>query len=253
VADPVAAFLDGPRPLAFAHRGGASHHPENSARAFEHAISLGYTYLETDVRATADGVLLAFHDESLRRVAGHPGRIAQLPYRDVAPARIGGTEPIPLLEDLLGAWPHARFNIDIKEPGAIAPLAEVLRRAGAWDRVCIASFSGARLRAARRLFGRPVCEAASPAAIAGVGLGGPAARLAARSARCAQVPVPVATRLFVRQAHTAGLQVHAWTVNDRAEMTRLLDAGVDGLITDDTVGLRAVLESRGQWPSRPAD
>jgi glycerophosphoryl diester phosphodiesterase len=253
VADPAAAFLDGPRPLAFAHRGGASHHPENSARAFEHAVSLGYTYLETDVRATADGVLLAIHDESLRRVTGQPGRIAELPYREVAAARIGGTEPIPLLADLLGAWPGARFNIDIKEAGAIAPLAEVLRRAAAWDRVCIASFSGARLRAARKLFGRPVCLAAPPAAVAAVALGGPAARLAARSARCAQVPVQVATRLFVRRAHAAGLQVHAWTVNDRRTMTGLLDNGVDGLITDDTIGLRAVLEARGQWPSRPAN
>jgi glycerophosphoryl diester phosphodiesterase len=252
LTDPAAGFLDGPQPLAFAHRGGASHHPENSAPAFEHAVSLGYTYLETDVRATADGVLLAFHDETLRRLTGQPGRIAQLPYRDVAGARIGGTEPIPLLADLLAAWPSARFNIDIKEAGAIAPLAEVLRRAGAWDRVCIASFSGARLRAARKLFGRPVCLAAPPAAIAAVALGGPAARLAARSAMCAQVPVPVATRRFIRHAHAAGLQVHAWTVNDRDAMTDLLDNGVDGLITDDTVGLRAVLEARGQWPSLPA-
>jgi glycerophosphoryl diester phosphodiesterase len=120
-----------------------SHHPENSARAFEHAVRLGYTYLETDVRATSDGVLLAFHDETLQWVTGQPGPIAQLPYRDVAPARIGGTEPIPLLADLLGAWPGARFNIDIKDAGAIAPLAEVLRSTAAWDRVCIASFSGA--------------------------------------------------------------------------------------------------------------
>ena len=88
--------------------------------------------------------------------------------------------------------------------------------------------------------------------VAAVGLGGPAARLVAGSAQCAQIPVPAATRLFVRQAHAAGLQVHAWTVNDRAVMAGLLDRGVDGLITDDTVGLRAVLEARGQWPSRPA-
>ena len=172
------AFLDSPGPLAFAHRGGAAHQPENSWRAFEHAVGLGYRYLETDARATADGVLLAFHDETLDRLTGRKGRIAELPYRTVATALIDGREPIPKLEDLLGSWPDARFNIDIKHPAAIAPLAGVLRRTAAWDRVCVCSFSALRLRAARRALGRPVCTAASPAAIAAVaaGLGGRAAR-----------------------------------------------------------------------------
>ena len=127
------AFLDHPRPLAFAHRGGAAHAPENSWRAFEHAVGLGYGYLETDVQATADGVLIAFHDRTLDRVTGQPGRVSRLTIEEIAGARIGGTEPIPVLEDVLGAWPDVRFNIDVKDAPAIAPLARVLRRTSAWE------------------------------------------------------------------------------------------------------------------------
>jgi len=243
------AFLDFPRPLAFAHRGGSAHSPENSWRAFEHAVGLGYAYMETDVQATADGVVIAFHDRTLDRLTGRPGRIAQLEHRDLAAARIDGTEPIPLLEDLLGAWPDIRFNVDVKDSAAIGPLAEVLRRTAAWDRVCISSFSGSRLRATRRTLGRPVCMATSPAAIAAVRLG---ARPGS-SVHCAQVPAAVASAPFVRRAHELGLQVHAWTVNDRGRMAALLDRGVDGIMTDETVTLREVLASRGQWhPRRPA-
>ena len=117
-------FQDQPRPLAFAHRGGAAHFPENSWRAFEHAVGLGYSYLETDVQATADGVLVAFHDRTLDRVTDRAGRISRLPHHEVSAARIGGTDPIPRLEDLLGAWPGARFNIDVKDEPAARPVAD---------------------------------------------------------------------------------------------------------------------------------
>jgi glycerophosphoryl diester phosphodiesterase len=167
------AFLDHPRPIAFAHRGGAAHAPENSWRAFEHAVGLGYRYLETDVQATSDGVLIAFHDRTLARVTGRPGRIARMNHQDVANALIDGTEPIPLLEDLLGAWPDVRFNIDLKDAPAVEPLAAVLRRTGAWDRICVTSFSASRLRAARRVLDRQVCMAASPIGTAVVRFGGP--------------------------------------------------------------------------------
>ncbi|HEX7269817.1 MAG TPA: glycerophosphodiester phosphodiesterase family protein, partial [Streptosporangiaceae bacterium] len=155
-------FLDHPGPLAFAHRGGAAHAPENSWRAFEHAVGLGYEYLETDAQATADGMLIAFHDRTLGRITGQPGRVSRLTLKDIARVRVGGTEPIPVLEDLLAAWPDVRFNIDVKDAPAVAPLARVLRRTNAWDRVCVVSFSASRLRAARRALGRPVCMAASP-------------------------------------------------------------------------------------------
>jgi glycerophosphoryl diester phosphodiesterase len=284
--------------MAFAHRGGAAHAPENSWRAFEHALGLGYWYLETDVQATVDGVLIAFHDRTLDRVTGRPGRIARMTHREVSQARIGGTEPIPVLEDLLGAWPDVRFNIDLKDAPAVLPLAQVMRRTNAWDRVCVTSFSASRLRAARRVFDRQVCMAASPIGAAVVRLGGPrgprdqrrpgqgkatpgrlaagwpaagttvtgppptfngrsthltlAERLARSGVRCAQVPAPVATPSFVARAHALGLYVHAWTVNQPELMDSLLDIGVDGIMTDETVALRDVLVARGEWHPRPA-
>jgi glycerophosphoryl diester phosphodiesterase len=256
-------FLDRPRPLAFAHRGGAAHAPENSWTAFEHAVKLGYAYLETDARATSDGKLMAFHDRNLDRVTGAEGPINMKPYREVAALRVAGSEPIPLIEDLLGAWPDVRFNIDIKDEAGIPLLPGVLRRTGAWDRVCLTSFSGARLRTARKLLDHPVCLTTSPGAIAAVrcsivpGVAGPglargplARRLARAGARCAQVPGRVATRSFIRRAHALGLDVHVWTINDRAAMTRLLDLGADGIMTDDIETLRAILIERGQWHPR---
>jgi glycerophosphoryl diester phosphodiesterase len=282
-------FLDHPRPLAFAHRGGAAHAPENSWRAFEHAVGLGYGYLETDLHATSDGVLVAFHDRKLNRVTSRTGRIARMTHRELSSALIGGTEPIPVLEDLLAAWPDVRFNIDLKDSPAVRPLAKVLRRTAAWDRVCVVSFSASRLRAARRIFDRQVCMAASPVGTAVVRFGGPhvspeggparsaprppssgragspeaqvlaarhgphaalAERLARTGVRCAQVPPSIATELFVSRAHALGLQVHVWTVNDPATMTSLLDLGVDGIMTDETVALRDVLIRRGQWHPR---
>src|SRR5258708_34853991 len=100
------AFLDHPRPLAFAHRGGAAHAPENSWRAFDHAVGLGYGYLETDLQATADGVLVAFHDRTLDRVTGRPGRIARMSHRDLSGALIGGARAVPPREGILAARPR---------------------------------------------------------------------------------------------------------------------------------------------------
>ncbi len=251
------AYLDRSLPIAFAHRGGAAHKPENSWAAFEHAIGLGYTHLETDARATADGILLAFHDRTLDRVTDRTGRIAGMPYRDVTAARIGGTEPIPLIEDLLGAWPQLRFNIDLKDVPAIRPMMDVLRRTRAWDRVCVTSFSARRLHAARVLLDRPVCMALSPAGIAALRLAGGlpwaggalAERLARTGVHCAQIPGRMATAPFIRKAHKAGLQVHVWTLNRREDMEGALDLGANGVMTDETVMLRDLLVERGAWTS----
>ncbi|HEY8482744.1 MAG TPA: glycerophosphodiester phosphodiesterase [Spirillospora sp.] len=260
-------FLDHPTPIPFAHRGGAGGGPENSMAAFQHAVDLGYRYLETDAHATADGVVVAFHDRTLDRVTDRTGAIARLPYSEVAKARIAGTEPIPRLEELLGDFPDVRVNIDIKDAPVIGPLAATLHRTKAWNRVCIASFSTRRLaqmRARLSLFtDGGVCTALDPRGVIALraqSYGGPASkliRLAATGVACAQVPyelgpVPFITEAFVARAHELGLQVHAWTVNDPAAMKRLLDLGVDGIITDEIAELRRVLEARGLWQGRPS-
>ncbi|WP_240506302.1 glycerophosphodiester phosphodiesterase [Thermoactinospora rubra] len=253
------AFLDHPGPLAFAHRGGALEGAENTFPAFEWAVRLGYRYLETDAHATADGVLVAFHDHTLDRVTDRRGRIAELPYSVVRQARIGGVHEIPLLEDLLGTWPEARFNIDVKEAAAILPLAEAIRRTNAYDRICLTSFSDERLARAKAALGREVCSALGPrgvatlrAAAATSGYGRLFARLSRAGIPCAQIPLGfrglrVTTHALVRTAHALGMHVHVWTINDPLRMEQLLDLGVDGIMTDNITGLREVLDRRGLW------
>jgi len=249
------------RVLAFAHRGGA-YHPEiegleNTLAAFRHAAALGYDYLETDVHVTRDGVLLAFHDAVLDRVTDRVGAIADLDLARIREARIGGREQVPTLAELVESFPRARFNIDLKADGAVAPLAEFVRDRGLWDRVLVGSFSPRRIRAFRRLTGGRVPTAAHPWEVLAFRLV-PSARWAARLAGSDFVafqvphrrgPLRVVTSGFVRRAHAAGRHVHVWTVDDPAEMHELLDRGVDGLFTDRTDLLKDVLVSRGQWRS----
>ena len=220
--------------------------------AFERAVELGYRYLETDVQVTADGVALAFHDAVLDRVTDRRGAVHAAPWRQVSLARIAGREPIPRLEDVLAAWPDTRVNIDIKSERAIAPTVDAIRRTGTVDRVCIASFSGHRIAAARRALGPRLCTALGPADALTLRWAARAPGRTRLTGRCAQVPArigfaPLVDRAYVRAAHRTGAQVHVWTVNRAAEMTRLLELGVDGIITDRADVLKDVLVARGQW------
>lgn len=250
-------YLDFAGPIAFAHRGGAGAHPENSMAAFRHAVELGYTHLETDVHTTADSVAVAFHDDRLDRVTDAEGRVADLPWSVVREARIAGREPIPRLADLLEAFPEVHFNLDPKSDGAVEPMVEVIRRTGSLERVCITSFSGRRTARAAQALGVGVCHGAGPTAIArlvarslGLPVGWPRTHVAQVPVRYG--PIPVVTRRFVRVAHRRGIKVHVWTVDDVAEMECLLDLEVDGIMTDRPERLRDVLTARGQWPPRPA-
>ncbi|WP_343065150.1 glycerophosphodiester phosphodiesterase [Nocardioides mesophilus] len=250
--------------LAFAHRGG-SFHPEiegleNTLAAFQHAVDLGYRYLETDVHTTRDGVLLAFHDAVLDRVTASTGSLAELPYDVVADALIGGREQIPRLVDLLDRFPEARFNIDLKSDQAVTPLAALIHRRGLADRVCVASFSPRRLHRFRRLAGPRVATACGPAAVVATRFAptrGASVRLVRSPGVALQIPhhrgpVTVVTRELVRRAHAAGRHVHVWTVDVAEQMHELLDLGVDGLMTDRTDVLRDVLRDRGQWMGDPS-
>lgn len=244
-------FLDHPGPLAFAHRGGAGEWPENTMPAFEHAVGLDFRYVETDVHVTSDGVLVAFHDEALDRVTDRTGLIREQPWSEVRQARVDGREPIPLFEDLLGTWPHLRVNVDPKHDTAVEPLIEVIRRTDSVQRICVGAFSDRRLELIRAALGPELCTSLGPRGIARLKANSFGSRLRL-PAPCAQVPVKakgvtVTDERFVRAAHRLGLQVHVWTIDDPDEMHRLLDLGVDGLMTDRPGTLREVLESRGEW------
>ena len=250
----MTGYLDPPF-AALAHRGFSRDGLENSMAAFAAAVDLGFRYVETDAHATADGYAVALHDATLDRTTDGHGRVRDLPWREVREARIGGVEPVPLLEDLLGAFPDVRVNIDVKEPTGVFPVAQAIERTRSHGRVLVASFAAARRRETLRRLTRPVAGSAGTAEIArfllDVRLGRPVSWLA-RRVDCLQVPtgargLTVVDERTVAAAHDAGLRVHVWTVNDPDRMRRLLDLGVDGLISDRADVLREVLEERGMW------
>ncbi|GGL91547.1 glycerophosphodiester phosphodiesterase family protein [Nakamurella endophytica] len=255
----MTSFLDGPRPRAFAHRGwhtGDLAGCENTLAAFRRAVQEGFRYLETDVHVTLDGQLLAVHDSSLDRVTDLSGRVAELPWTRVRQARIGGRERIPLFDellDLLRDHPDVRLNVDPKADAAVDPLARALADAGLVDRVCVGSFSDRRLRAVRAAAGPRLAVSLGPRAVARLVLAGRTrTRIRVPGAVAAQVPVrygrvPVVTPGLLRAARRSGLEVHVWTVDDADDMRRLLDMGVDGLMTDRPAVLRSVLQQRGAW------
>ncbi len=255
------AYFDEPFAL-MAHRGGYLEPDdagrENSLYAFGRAVQAGYHYLETDVHSTADGHLIAFHDEVLDRVTDATGVVAELPLDAVLEARIDGRDEIPTLDSVLESFPEVRLNIDIKAAGAIEPLVRTLRAHGAEDRVCVASFSAARLQRFRRLTRARVATGIATPSVAWAAYVPLLPSRLPLSGQVFQVPITQRIRGRRLQVLTAGLmatarahdvRVHVWTVNDAEQMRELIDLGVDGLIVDRIDLLRAVALERGLWTS----
>ncbi|GIH04108.1 glycerophosphoryl diester phosphodiesterase [Rhizocola hellebori] len=242
-------YLESP-PLAFAHRGGAAEGDENTAEAFARSVQFGYRYVETDVHATRDGVPVVLHDATLDRVTGaHRTPVASLSYAELADFRVAASSAIPRLDEVLDAWPQIKFNIDVKSDAAVQPTVEAVLRAGAGDRVLLASFSDSRLRRMRALTRGAVATSLAQREAARVWL---ASRVGLRlklppNIVAAQIPRSIARRRFIDYAHRLGLQVHVWTVDDPGEMAGLLDLGVDGIMTDRIEVLREVFIQRGLW------
>ena len=235
--------------LAVAHRGGAAGAPENTVAAFEQSRAVGFRYLETDVRATRDGVAVAFHDRTLRRVTGDRGRLADLRWEDVRRLRVAGSHPVPRLEDLLDAWPDVRWMLDLKQPTALGAMVRAVRGVGAAHRVCLTGTWDRWLDAARGDLGPSVSTALGWSSLGSLLAGRPVHRPAAGYVH---LPVRIGRRWLptpglVARSHSLGLRVMVWGAADTGTMHRLLDAGVDGLITDHTRLLREVLVGRGSW------
>jgi glycerophosphoryl diester phosphodiesterase len=252
-------FDNGGLPIAFAHRGGAVDEAgfalENTMFAFQQAVDLGFRYLETDAHVSSDGVLVAAHDPTLSRTTDGSGVIGDHTYAELAKLKVGGREAIPRFEDLLTTWPDVRINLDAKTPEAVGILARMVHRHRAWDRVCVASFSAPSVYRLRRELGPRVATALSWAEVAAL-MWTPARPLRERllrSGQAAQVPprhrygIDVLTPAFLDRAHELGMVVNAWTINDAAEMHRVLDLGADGVFTDRLDIARDVFRERGIW------
>lgn len=262
-SQPANPFIQG-RTLNIAHQGGEGLRPSNTMLAYRHAADLGVDMLEMDMHATRDGALVLSHDATLDRLTDTQGRIADLTLAQVLAADAGYaftpdagvTFPyrgqgvrVAQLSEVLAAFPNVPMTIEIKQasPSIAAPFCKTLRDAGVTDHVIVASFSDMALNEFRAACPEVTTSMTEkelrPLVLLGkVGL----ARLAPLPGRVAQVPVrsgniEIVTPSFVRAMHGRGVAVQVWTINDPAEMRRLVGMGVDGIITDRPDLLKTVL------------
>jgi len=247
-------YGEGSGPLAIAHRGGAGLAQENSLAAFGLASALGLRYLETDIRVTRDGHLVCFHDETLGRVTSATGLVRSKSLQELRALRINGIESIPSFDEALDAFPEQFFSVDLKDEAAIEPLVKSLRRRGVAERVCIAGAWDGWLAHVRREVPEVTTALGwrSLTALVSCARTGLRPPKALATAPFAHVPiklgrVPILVERLVAMSHDIGVRVVAWTVDEPVAIRRLLDAGVDAIITDRPDVLREVLLSRDQW------
>lgn len=215
--------------------------PENTLLAFVKALSVGVTHIETDVRATRDGIAVVSHDADLHRVAGRSSLVAEHSMAELREVDLGFGQGFCSLAEALDGLPDARFNIDIKSADAVAPTVSAILATGAVNRVLVTSFSERRRAAAVRALPGVATSASArvflPALVAGKTGVTPLLRRGLRGVDAVQVPeralkLRVTTERMVRRFHSAGVEVHVWTINEPVEMARLLSIGVDGIVTD---------------------
>ncbi|WIK64810.1 glycerophosphodiester phosphodiesterase family protein [Gleimia hominis] len=248
-------------PIIIAHRGGGFA-PENSWTAFSRAIDDGFSYIETDAHVTADGRVVLIHDPFVGRVTTGAGLVKDFTHEALRKLKLTGEpgcgvrpceRPIPLLEEVLEAFPHARFNVDAKEPQVVEPLARIARKYP--QQLCLASFEVSTLRRLRKAVGSAgVVTSLASMEVAQLVLAAqltvPPSWLSVPAPTdgvvAVQVPlsyrgVPVVTPRFVASAHKHGLAVHVWTLNSVPEIHKALTLGVDGIVTDKPRLARTVL------------
>jgi len=247
-------LLASQNPLAFAHRGANMVAPENTFAAFRAALDMGFRILETDIQASRDGTLYAFHDKNAARLTGDARRFEALTDRQIDALRVRRNHRVPKLGDLLEEFADAYFNLDAKTPAAAHLLAPLLTKASAQHRVCIGSFNDRRISQILRVLPETVCHSVGIANAVRFYLGAKVGLGQRIGAGCVQLPMTfkgldLITPRAIGYAHANGLKVHVWTLNEPAEIDRALDMGVDGVMSDDCGALKKVLIKRGQWAS----
>ena len=247
-------------PIRFAHRGGRHLFPENTMYAFAKAIEdLGYHYIELDVRMSADRVPVIIHDPTLERTTGGTGAVADRtlaelkeldaahhfgPDRDYPLRGMGAS--VPTLDEVYKAWPELRINVDLKVSEAEWAVAEVIRANEAEHRTLLGSFKDRRISKFRRITEGTVATSAGPVAAVQMWIASRLGMAPRRRVQAYQVTEQytglTVDRRLIDAVHRAGAQLHVWTVNDDGDMRRLLDLGVDGIMTDRPDLLNEVLD-----------
>lgn len=234
-------YFDTALPRVFAHRGLATSVPENTLAAFSAAVELGVRYVETDVHGSKDGVAVVSHDPDLTRLAGIKSQVRDYTLAQLGAIELGAGQSFSSLAEALDAFPETRFNIDVKSADAIQPTIDAIKATQAVDRVLVTSFSEERRIATVR--GLPGVATSAGAKRFATALNAATFARTTALARalvdidCVQVPthygpLRITTPPIIRRLHAAGVEVHVWTINDAATMHRLLDLGVDGIVTD---------------------
>ena len=232
--------------------------------AFGHAHDSGLRWLETDLHVSSDGHVMCIHDDTVDRTTDGTGPVSNFTAADLEALdaayqfEVAGDHPyrdrghgVPTLEDVAREFDDCRLVVDLKEDGLADPVWDLIRRLDIADRIIVGSFSDRRLAEFRALSGGAVATSAGPRAVARA-LAAAAVKTPPLRADALQVPVsargvPIVTARSVERFHDAGYQVHVWTVNSSKQMHRLLDLGVDGIITDRPDALKAVMIERGVW------
>ena len=234
-------------PQIIAHRGGGGETLENTRESIGYALSQQVSRYETDVRALKDGAIVLQHDEQLLNPWGDTRRVNELSYQEyMSLSGPAGEHPISL-KQALEDFPNLAYNVDIKEPRALAGALQVVSETTAWHRVIFSSFSTNTLEKVRKRY--PQAQTAmSPLDVLKTVIASKTgvAGLVDFPAAFAQVPlkwrgITIVNRSFISLAHSRGIRVEPWTINEEEEMRQVALMGVDAIMTDYPARLKAVL------------
>lgn len=220
----------------FVHRGDTSSYIENTLEAFKSAETLGYKYIETDLRETKDGKIITFHDANIKRITGSNITINRSSLSDIRMRRLPKNETIPTIDEVLEELPDSYFNMDLKVSNMEEKVLKKIKSHNALDRICLGSFNSKTIKKINVL---------EPKIITSMGL----AQVVKykffnikSNSKLIQIPISwngikVITKRFIEKLHNDNFKVHVWTINKEKEMQRLIDMGVDGIMTDNAIGL----------------
>ena len=244
-------YLENHKFIAFSHRGGSLENNENTISAFQNSIELGYQYIETDVQSTKDDKLVIFHDNDLKRIANQNINIADINYDDLRNIKIFNNETIPLLKDTIEELKFIKFNIDPKSDRAAIILNSILKKRKDLDRFCIGSFFQHRVNLFRNSFLNKITTSMSKQEVVKLFFN-QYLHLFKQDTPCIQVPVSfkgikIITKKLIDFIHIQNKKIHVWTIDDQTEMQRLIDLGVDGIMTDRPSILKDVLIKNNLW------